>query len=81
MLGLKQFFTTQLHPEEKADITVNLDTLQDEFNTDFSMSLEALYQDWDEPRLIQVMMRNITPRGVWTQEVPEFAYDLVLIRL
>ncbi|MEO3703562.1 hypothetical protein [Trichormus azollae] len=57
------------------------DPITDERNTDFPMSLEALYQDWDEPRLIQVMMRNITPRGVWTEEVPEFADDLLLVCL
>jgi|UPI0001957704 uncharacterized Zn finger protein len=73
--------STELNPEEKVDIQVNLETSQDEWNADFPMSLEALYHDWYQPRLIQVMMGNITPRGVWTEEVPEFADDLALIRL
>ncbi|WP_413171338.1 SWIM zinc finger family protein [Anabaena azotica] len=73
--------STELNPEEKVDIQVNLETWQNEWNADFSMSLEALYQDWDEPALIQVLMGNITPRGIWTGKAPEFADHLALIRL
>ncbi|MBK1990669.1 SWIM zinc finger domain-containing protein [Sphaerospermopsis aphanizomenoides BCCUSP55] len=73
--------STELHPEEKVEIQVNLETWQNEWDADFSMSLEALYQDWDEPGLIQVLMGNVTPRGIWMGEVPEFADDLALVRL
>jgi uncharacterized Zn finger protein len=74
-------FPMSLEALYKVDIQVNLETSQDELNADFPMSLEALYHDWDESRLIQFMMGNMTPRGVWTEEVPEFADDLALIRL
>lgn len=73
--------TAELSPEEKVDIQVNLETWQDEWNADFGMSLEALHQGWDEPELLSVLEGNITPRGVWEEEVPDFADDLALIRL
>ncbi|QSJ16358.1 SWIM zinc finger domain-containing protein [Nostoc sp. UHCC 0702] len=73
--------TAELSPEEKVDIQVNLETWQDEWNADFGMSLEALHQSWDEPALLSILEGNITPRGVWEGEIPDFADDLALIRL
>ncbi|BAZ32224.1 zinc finger SWIM domain-containing protein [Cylindrospermum sp. NIES-4074] len=73
--------TAELTQEEKIDIQVNLETWQDEWNADFAMSLEALRQGWDDPELVQVLLGNITNRGVWRGEVPDYADDLALIRL
>ncbi|MBH8563924.1 SWIM zinc finger domain-containing protein [Nostoc sp. CENA67] len=73
--------TAELSPEEKVDIQVNLETWQDEWNADFAMSLEALHQGWDEPALLSVLEGNITPRGIWEEEIPDYADDLALIRL
>ncbi|MBH8571684.1 SWIM zinc finger domain-containing protein [Nostocaceae cyanobacterium CENA369] len=73
--------SVELTPEEKVDIQVNLEAWQDEWNADFNMSLEALHQGWDEPALVSVLEGNITERGVWEAEVPDYADDLALIRL
>lgn len=73
--------SAELSPEEKVDIQVNLETWQDEWNADFAMSLEALHQGWDEPALLSVLEGNITPRGIWEEEIPDYADDLALIRL
>ncbi|RCJ27512.1 hypothetical protein A6770_25560 [Nostoc minutum NIES-26] len=73
--------SVELTPEEKVDIQVNLEAWQDEWSADFGMSLEALHQGWDEPALVSVLEGNITERGVWEGEVPDYADDLALIRL
>ncbi|MEA5507080.1 SWIM zinc finger domain-containing protein [Halotia wernerae UHCC 0503] len=73
--------STELTLGEKVDIQVNLEAWQDEWNADFTMSLEALRQDWDDPALVNVLEGNITTKGVWQTEVPDYADDLVLIRL
>ncbi|AFZ24192.1 hypothetical protein Cylst_1944 [Cylindrospermum stagnale PCC 7417] len=73
--------TAALTKEEKIDLQVELETWQDEWNADFAMSLEALRQDWDDPDLVQVLLGNFTTKGVWREEVPDYADDLALIRL
>ncbi|WP_414577494.1 SWIM zinc finger domain-containing protein [Anabaena sp. CCY 9402-a] len=73
--------SAELTPEEKVDIQVNLEVWQDEWNTDFGMSLAALRQGWDDPQLMQVLQGNISERGVWEQEIPDYADDLAMIRL
>jgi uncharacterized Zn finger protein len=71
----------ELTPEEKANLQIQLASWQDEWNADFTMSLEALRQDWDEPSLVQILQGNITPRGIWEGEIPDYADKLALIRL
>lgn len=73
--------SAELTPEEKVDIQVNLEVWQDEWNTDFGISLAALRQGWDHPQLIQVLQGNISERGVWQQDIPDYADDLAIIRL
>ncbi|MEH1873035.1 SWIM zinc finger family protein [Nostoc sp.] len=73
--------SAELTPEEKVDIQINLEAWQDEWNVDFSMIMEALRQGWDYPPLVQVLQGNITERGAWEEEVPDYADDLALIRL
>ncbi|EGK88847.1 SWIM zinc finger domain-containing protein [Microcoleus vaginatus PCC 9802] len=73
--------TAQLTAEEEIDLQVMLEAWQDEWNCDFSMSLEALRQGWDDPLLQQVLEGNITGSGVWAGDAPDCAHDLSLIRL
>ncbi|KYC41942.1 hypothetical protein WA1_18165 [Scytonema hofmannii PCC 7110] len=73
--------TTELIPEEKVDIQVNLETWQNEWDADFELALEALRQGWNDPLLIEVLQGKITANGVWEGEPPDCADDLALIRL
>jgi uncharacterized Zn finger protein len=73
--------TDELTPEEKVDIQINLEAWQDEWNADFGLVMEALRQGWDYPPLVQVLEGNITERGAWEEDVPDYADDLALIRL
>ncbi|WP_375513876.1 SWIM zinc finger domain-containing protein [uncultured Nostoc sp.] len=73
--------SAELTPEEKVDIQINLEAWQDEWNVDFGMIMEALRQGWDYSPLVQVLQGNITERGAWEEDVPDYADDLALIRL
>jgi uncharacterized Zn finger protein len=73
--------STELTPEEKVDIQINLEAWQDEWNADFGLVMEALRQGWDYPPLLEVLQGNITERGAWEEDVPDYADDLALIRL
>ncbi|MCZ0905085.1 SWIM zinc finger domain-containing protein, partial [Microcoleus sp. HI-ES] len=55
--------TAQLTAEEEIDLKVMLEAWQDEWDCDFSMSLEALRQGWDDPLLQEVLEGNITGQG------------------
>ncbi|MEH2084934.1 MAG: SWIM zinc finger family protein [Nostoc sp.] len=72
---------TELTPEEKVDIQINLEAWQDEWNADFGLVMEALRQGWDYRPLLQVLQGKITERGAWEEDVPDYADDLALIRL
>ncbi|MBL1202983.1 MAG: SWIM zinc finger domain-containing protein [Nostoc sp. GBBB01] len=71
----------ELTPDEKVDIQINLEAWQDEWNADFGLIMEALRQGWDYPPLVEVLQGNITERGAWEEDVPDYADDLALIRL
>ncbi len=73
--------STELTPEEKVDIQINLEAWQDEWNADFGLVMEALRQGWDYPPLLEVLQGNISERGAWEEDVPDYADDLALIRL
>lgn len=73
--------STELTPEEKVDIQINLEAWQDDWNVDFGLVMEALRQGWDYPPLVEVLQGNITERGAWEEDVPDYADDLALIRL
>lgn len=47
----------------------------------FEMSLMALEQGWEYPPLRRVLQGEVTERGAWENEVPDFADDLTRIRL
>lgn len=73
--------SAELTPGEKVDLRVSLAAWQDEWDADFAMSLEALRQGWDSSSLQHVLQGNMTEKGVWEAEPPNFAGDLALIRL
>jgi uncharacterized Zn finger protein len=73
--------STELTPEEKVDIQINLEAWQDEWNADFGLIMEALRQGWDYPPLAEVLQGNVTERGAWEEDIPDYADDLALIRL
>jgi uncharacterized Zn finger protein len=54
----------------------------DDYGVDgFAMSLTALEQGWEYPPLQRVLQGEITERGAWEDEAPDFADDLARIRL
>ncbi|HAJ60968.1 MAG TPA: hypothetical protein DCP31_18305 [Cyanobacteria bacterium UBA8543] len=71
----------ELTSEEQVDIRINLETWQDEWDANFEMCLEALQQGWDYLPLQRVLQGEITQRGVWDREPPDYADNLALIRL
>ena len=73
--------TAEVTAEEEIDLRVMLEGWQDEWSCDFSMSLEALRQGWDDPLLLDVLAGNVTGQGVWAVDAPDYAHDLTLIRL
>ncbi|MBD2253415.1 SWIM zinc finger family protein [Nostoc parmelioides] len=73
--------SSELTSAEKVDVQVSLEAWQDEWNADFSMSLDALRQGWDDPHLLRILQGDIAEMGVWEREVPNYADDLAQIRL
>ena len=73
--------TAELTTEEEIDFQVMLEGWNDEWDCDFSMSLEALRQGWDYPPLQQILEGNITGEEIWDVDAPDYAHDLTLIRL
>ncbi|MBD3881682.1 SWIM zinc finger domain-containing protein [Phormidium tenue FACHB-886] len=70
-----------LTAEEKVDWQINLETWQDELNGNFSMSLAALQQGWEHPKLQQILGGKIPELGAWEGTPPDFADELAQIRL
>jgi uncharacterized Zn finger protein len=73
--------TAELTAEEEIDFQVMLEGWNDEWDCDFSMSLEALRQGWDYPPLQQILEGNLTGSGIWDVDAPDYAHDLTLTRL
>jgi uncharacterized Zn finger protein len=73
--------SADLASPDGVDLQVMLEDWQDALGADFSMSLGALEQGWDDPDLQQILQgkgtRNIDPDR-WTQP---FAQDLAFVRL
>ncbi|BAZ37636.1 zinc finger SWIM domain-containing protein [Calothrix sp. NIES-4101] len=69
-------------PEAQAtDLQVMLESWQDEIAADFCMSLEALKQGWNYEPLQQIMAGNNSVT-LWQEDTrPDFADDLISIRL
>ncbi|MDQ2100526.1 MAG: SWIM zinc finger domain-containing protein [Tychonema bourrellyi B0820] len=67
--------------KKQIELQENLINWQDEWDANFGMSLEALRQGWDYPPLKLVLQGNISERGAWEGEAPDYADDLALIRL
>lgn len=67
--------------KKQIELQENLINWQEEWDANFGMSLEALRQGWDYPPLQLVLQGNISERGAWEGEAPDYADDLALIRL
>ncbi len=73
--------TAELTAEEEIDFQVILEGWNDEWDCDFSMTLEALRQGWDYPPLQQILEGNLTGQGIWADDAPDYAYELSMTRL
>ena len=47
----------------------------------FEMAIAAAVQGWDYPPLVRVLQGNITDKGAWDDEAPDYADELALARL
>ncbi|HLP89294.1 MAG TPA: SWIM zinc finger domain-containing protein [Nostocaceae cyanobacterium] len=72
---------TEIPPEEKVDLQVELESWQDEWNVDFGLALAALQQGWDDPELVQILSGKYNYSDVWVGNAPELADKLAQIRL
>ena len=63
------------------DLTTWHSEVEDYGIASFAMSLTALEQGWDYPPLQRALAGEITKRGAWDAEAPDFADDLAQIRL
>jgi uncharacterized Zn finger protein len=75
------FLLTELTPSQKTKLQANLKQWEKTWRADFSMSLAALHQGWDDPDLKRILRGDIRTTAVEQEEVPDYAPDLVLVRL
>jgi uncharacterized Zn finger protein len=75
------FLLTELTLSQKTKLQANLKQWEKTWRADFSMSLAALHQGWDDPDLKRILRGDIGTTAVEQEEVPDYAPDLVLIRL
>jgi len=74
--------SAELASKERTDMEINLETWQDDWNTDFSLAITAVQQGWDYPPLLQILAGDITEGLLWgNHPIPDYASDLALIRL
>lgn len=58
-----------------------LEILQDEWSTEFALSLESLTQGWDNPDLVEALKGTLTEPEIKEESLTNYSPDLVLIRL
>ncbi|MCT7982522.1 SWIM zinc finger family protein [Laspinema sp. A4] len=58
-----------------------LEILQEEWSTEFTLSLESLTQGWNDPHLVQALKGTLTEPEIAEDSHPYSSRDLVLIRL
>jgi uncharacterized Zn finger protein len=74
--------TKEFNPEEKKALKENIEQWQDEWNTDFEMSLAALQQGWDDPALGEILRGESTNLGaIYPEFLPSYLQKLTAIRL
>jgi uncharacterized Zn finger protein len=74
--------TKEFNPQEKETLGENIEQWQDEWNTDFEMSLAALQQGWDDPALGEILRGEKTNLGAMYPEfLPSYLQKLTAIRL
>ncbi|MEB3309470.1 MAG: SWIM zinc finger family protein [Snowella sp.] len=73
--------STELTSSEKVDLEVNLEHWSNEWKADFSMSLAALHQGWENRALQQILAGEEQNAQIWEGGTAYYADNLVLIRL
>ncbi len=58
-----------------------LETLQDEWNTEFALSLESLTQGWDDPDLVEALKGTLAEPEIEEESLANYSPNLTLIRL
>ncbi|MEO0376406.1 MAG: SWIM zinc finger family protein [Cyanobacteria bacterium P01_A01_bin.17] len=72
--------STELSEDEVLAWQEEIEVWQDSLGS-FAMALEALRQGWDYPPLLRVFRGEITEKGAWSGEAPDWADDFSQIRL
>ncbi len=72
---------TELTDERQTQLRSQLQTWQEQWGQELSMTMAALEQAWSYPPLLRVLNGEITELGAWEGESPTFADDLASIRL
>ncbi len=78
--------SADLSRKERESWAAQLDTWQqelDDYGVDdvFAAPHEAAIQGWDYPPLRRVLQGNITEKGAWSGEAPDYADELAVARL
>ncbi|NDJ17305.1 SWIM zinc finger family protein [Myxacorys almedinensis] len=73
--------STDIDEAQAVDLQAMLEAWQDELQADFSMSLAALEQGWNDPTLLEILAGTLSEAEFWIEERPDFTTDLALIRL
>jgi uncharacterized Zn finger protein len=58
-----------------------LEILQEEWSTEFPLSLESLTQGWDDPDLVEALKGTLTEPEIEEESLGNYSPNLVLIRL
>lgn len=66
---------------EVEDWRSRLETLQDEWSTEFPLSLESLTQGWDNPDVVAALRGTLTEPEIKEESLVNYSPDLGLIRL
>lgn len=72
--------TLEMTPDEREDWEAQIGDWGDQLG-DLDIALTALEQGWDYAPLVSAMQGNITEKGAWEDEPPDYADELALARL
>ncbi len=82
-LWSEALLSADLTPEERKDWAEKLEEYAESLygGVSLEMAATAAQQGWDYPPLVAAMQGNITSKGAWEGEVPDYADSLAEIRL
>jgi len=83
ILWAEALLIADLSPEERQTWRDKLDELADTIfgGSSLEIAVTAAEQGWIYPPLVAAMQGNITEKGAWEDEAPDYADDLAKIRL